>query len=258
MAYTDTLGDILKEQEQKEAGRTANPFRPLMCRIDGRAFSSFTNGLQKPFDERFVRLMVATTRHLVLESEALLGYCQSDEITLYWHLDKRNYSNREFLFRGKYQKLTSILASTASSFFAANLPRYLPEKESQYPVFDCRVWNVPNLEYVYKNFLWRLNDATKNSVSMYAQSLFSHKDLQGVTCEEMKTLLKQIGKPWEELPRAFTHGTYIRRQRVLVNPESMDLSDIPPQYRPTKPIIRAVVKEWVPEGGRIKAEDFVV
>jgi hypothetical protein len=34
------------------------------------------------------------------------------------------------------------------------------------------------------------------------------------------------------------------------------MSDIPPQYRPNKPIIRAIVKEWVPEG-RIQLGDFV-
>ena len=252
--YKDTLGDLLKVQEQCEAGRRADPSLPLMARIDGKCFSKFTLGLERPFDPMFVGLMVATTKHLVSESEALLGFCQSDEITLYWNNDKENFPNREYWFGGKFQKLTSVLASTASSYFTARLPEFLPCKEGCYPVFDCRVWSVPDMEHVYKNFLWRLNDATKNSVSMYAHHNFSHKFLQGKTCNEMKDLLREKGQPWEQLPRFFTHGTYIKRQRRPVNPEDLD---IPEKYRPKEPIIRTIVEKWQPNG-QLSLDDFTV
>jgi tRNA(His) 5'-end guanylyltransferase len=161
MAHTDTLGDLLKTQEQAEAGRKADPFLPLVARIDGSCFSAFTRGLERPFDERFVQLMIETTKFLVDKSEAQLGYCQSDEITLYWYLDKESFSNREFWFGGKFQKLTSILAGSASSYFSANIPKVLHEKQGCYPVFDARVWNVPDLEHAYVNFVWRQQDAQK-------------------------------------------------------------------------------------------------
>lgn len=257
MSYKDTLGDKLKVQEQVEAGRKANPYLPLVARIDGKCFSKLTKGLRRPFDENFSSLMVDTTKHLVKKSEALLGYCQSDEITLYWYLDKDNYSNREFWFNGKYQKLTSVLAATASSFFAANLEDYLPDKAGEYPVFDARVWNVPDLEHVYLNFLWRLQDATKNSVSMLAHHHFSHKSLQGATCNEMKLRLASIGENWENYPRRFTHGTYIKRQQLLVSPGSEALEKIPAQYRPTEPVTRTFVREWVPPGGIIDISHFI-
>lgn len=239
----DSLGDLLKEQERLEAGRKADPFLPLMARIDGKCFSKFTKGLERPFDPRFVKLMVETTKHLVEESEALLGYCQSDEVTLYWCLNKEEYSNREYWFGGKFQKLTSVLAGTASSFFSANLPHHLPEKVGKYPVFDARVWNVPDIEHVYKNFLWRWKDAQKNSVSMYARHFFSHKSLQGKTSTEMRELLRTISKPWEELPVFFREGTYVRRERILVDPSDETLSKIPEKYRPKEPVVRTVVKE---------------
>lgn len=241
----DNLGDILKAQEAVEAGRKADPFLPLMARIDGKCFSKFTTGLTRPFDKRFVDLMIETTKYLVEESEAQLGYCQSDEITLYWYLDKQNYSNREFWFSGKFQKLTSVLASTASSFFTANLPNFIPEKVGKYPSFDARVWSVPDLEFVYKNFLWRYRDAQKNSVSMYARNFFSHKALQNKTCNEMKIMLKDIGNPWEELPEFFKSGTYVRRNKVLLNPS--ECINIPERYRPTEPIVRTVVSVWEPK-----------
>jgi tRNA(His) 5'-end guanylyltransferase len=240
----DSLGDLLKSQEQIEAGRKADPFLPLMARIDGKCFSKFTKGLKRPFDAKFVELMVETTKHLVNESEALLGYCQSDEITLYWYLDKGNYSNREFWFSGKFQKLTSVLASTATSFFVANLQKFLPEKVGQYPTFDARVWSVPDLEHVYKNFLWRFKDAQKNSVSMYARHFFSHKNLQNKTGNEMKEMLKEIGNPWEDLPDFFKSGTYIKRKRILLDPSQC--LDVPEKYRPLEPIIRTTVSVWNP------------
>jgi len=253
MAHTDTLGDLLKAQEQAEAGRKADPFLPLMARIDGSCFSAFTRGLERPFDERFVQLMIETTKFLVDKSEAQLGFCQSDEITLFGYLDKENYSNRELWFGGKFQKLTSILAGSASSYFSANIPKVLHEKQGCYPVFDARVWNVPNLEHAYLNFVWRQQDAQKNSVSMYARHFFSHKSLQGKTCREMKGMLAEVGKPWEELPKFFTHGTFVRRQRRLVNLE--DLVGIPEKYRPTKAIVRTVVEKWEPYG-ELSLSDF--
>ena len=239
----DKLGDYLKPIEQVEAGRKADPFLPLMARIDGKCFSKFTKGLQRPFDERFVALMVATTAHLVEESEALLGYCQSDEISLYWHLDKENYSNREFWFGGKFQKLTSVLASTASSYFASNLTNFLPEKVGTYPVFDARVWSVPDLDHVWKNFLWRYRDAEKNSVSMYASHYFSHKALQGKNSKDMREMLREIDKPWEQLPEFFREGTYVARQRVEMMPDDERMRGIPEKYRPTKPVIRTVINQ---------------
>lgn len=237
----DPMGDLLKSQEQVEAGRKADPYLPLMARIDGKCFSGFTKGLQRPFDPRFVDLMVATTAHLVEESEALLGYCQSDEITLYWYNDKEQFSNREYWFGGKFQKLTSVLAATASSYFTANLPNFIPEKIGRYPAFDCRVWNVPDLEHVFKNFLWRFRDAEKNSVSMYARHFFPHSRLQGKTSMAMKDMLSGIGKPWEDLPDFFRKGTFIKRQSIIINPSECNLEDIPERHRPTEPFFRTVV-----------------
>lgn len=247
----DSLGDLLKSQEQVEAGRKADPFLPLMARIDGNCFSNFTKGLKRPFDERFVDLMVATTEHLVEKSEAALGYVQSDEISLYWYLDKDHFSNREFWFGGKYQKLTSVLAGSASSFFTGMLPDYLPEKVGHHPAFDARVWNVPDMDHVRKNFLWRYRDAEKNSVSMYARHFFSHGSLQGATCGEMRQRLSDAGHPWEHLPAFFKWGTFVQRQRILVQPDDASLQQIPEPYRPTSPIYRTVVKklELPPESG---------
>ena len=57
-------------------------------------------------------------------------------------------------------------------------------------------------------------------------------------------MLTEKGNPWESLPKFFTNGTFVRRQRRMVNPEDLD---IPEKFSPTAPIIRTVVEKWEPE-----------
>ena len=72
----DELGDRMKMYEQAEAGRRAMPLLPLCVRLDGRGFSRWTRDLDRPYDVRLQRLMVATTEALVQETGALVGYTQ--------------------------------------------------------------------------------------------------------------------------------------------------------------------------------------
>ena len=84
MSRKDPIGDRCKRFEGAEAGRRAMPGIPLLARLDGRAFHTFTRGLARPWDARFATCMLETTRTLVDELQALVGYTQSDEITLLW------------------------------------------------------------------------------------------------------------------------------------------------------------------------------
>src|ERR1700737_223863 len=87
--------------------------------------------------------MHATTRALIEEFHPLVGYTQSDEITLAWHLPSDSRS--QYPFDGKLQKLCSVLAGFASATFARAALTLLPEKQEQVPHFDARAWQVPTL-----------------------------------------------------------------------------------------------------------------
>ena len=51
------------------------PPNSILCvRIDGRGFSKFTKGLQRPYDERLSKLMVETTKYIVEEHKCLIGF----------------------------------------------------------------------------------------------------------------------------------------------------------------------------------------
>ena len=240
----DTLGDKLKAQEQIEAGRTAARDLPIIARLDGRSFHTFTKGLQRPYDMRMTALMQDTMRFLVDETHAIVGYCQSDEITLCWNngsADQYALTGSEYPFGGKFQKLTSVLAGMASSYFSRRVPELLPEKQHLYPHFDCRVWNVPDMHHVYLNYLWRQEDCIKNSITMAAQACFSHKQLQGVGSEQKKQMLREAGHPWEYEIMPFRFGTFAKRRTVETELSADQLVKIPKAHRPTGKVMRSMV-----------------
>lgn len=173
---TDALGDRMKLYEQAEAGRAALPLLPVCLRLDGRSFSAWTRGLQRPFDPRLSALMIEVTTKLVEETGALVGYTQSDEISLVLYSDD---PKSELWFAGKLQKLTSVAASFATAHFNARVPALLPERSGRLACFDCRAWTVPSLEEAANVLVWREVDATKNSVSMAAREFYSHRALHG-------------------------------------------------------------------------------
>ncbi len=156
---TDNLGDYMKDLEGVETSRRAAKGKPIIARLDGRAFHTFTHGLKRPFDENLTKLMQDTTRYLVEETNALIGYTQSDEITLVWYLSESSTS--QYLFDGRYQKMCSILSASATAYFNKNLAKALPSKKDWLPLFDARVWQVPTLRDAYLALLWRENDAIK-------------------------------------------------------------------------------------------------
>lgn len=219
--------DRMKIYEMAEAGRHLLPLIPVMARLDGRSFSNFTAGLARPYDERLSKLMVATTKFLVEETNANCGYTQSDEITLTWL--STDYKSQIF-FNGRIQKLCSALSALASVFFNSKIKEYLPEKTGCMPIFDCRVWNVPNPIEGSNAFLWREQDATKNSISMAARHYYSHKQLMNKSGPEMQEMLFQAGINWNDYPSFFKRGTYIQRKNILKKFEAEEIEKLPKNH----------------------------
>ena len=231
MAEKDTLGDILKAFEGTEAGRSAMPGLPIVARLDGRSFHTFTKGLERPFDNRLSSAMIETTRYLVDQTNADLGYTQSDEITLFWKNDKAIDNN--MLFGGRFQKLVSILAAMGTSRFTFEIINRIPEKAKLAPLFDCRVFQLPNAELVADCFKWRELDATKNAISMAAHAHFSHKSLQGLNgSQKQERLFAEKGINFDDYPVFFKRGTYIRRVKRVAELDEEVRMKIPEKNRP--------------------------
>ena len=122
----DYLGDRIKSYESLSTSRKAFVGQPIIVRLDGKAFHTFTKGLEKPFDANLTRMMTLTMDHLVEKFHAKLGFSQSDEINVLFY--EPSGSQSEYIFGGRFQKLESLLAASASVYFASLIPEYLPSK----------------------------------------------------------------------------------------------------------------------------------
>lgn len=202
----DPLGDRLKKCEDIESmQRITTPF--LVARLDGRGFSKFTKGLKRPYDERLSALMENTTKYLIESLNPLLGYTQSDEISLFW----TNENGIDYPFGGRKQKLVSTLAALATGYFNKHL-HTIPEKSEWIPTFDCRVISVETLDDVLDNFIWRERDANKNAISMAASTHINHHKLLGVHSDKRIEMLKELGINFDDYPTFFKHGVYLHRK----------------------------------------------
>lgn len=239
---SDDLGDRMKMYEGIEHGRVLIPRLPIYARLDGRCFSNFTRDMNRPYDERMTRCMVETTKYLVDETCAVMGYTQSDEISLAWHYPD---PKSQALFGGKVQKLVSVLASMATAeFMRLAIGSLYGPVHRMNPTFDCRVFNLPNLEEATNAFLWRELDATKNAISMLADEYYSHNELQGKTGEQKQEMLfQEHGINFNDQPAFFKRGTFVRgitEERMLTEE---GLAKIPEQHRPTAPVLRSRIVE---------------
>lgn len=201
----DSLGDRMKSYE--DAYRTKLPIRmPVILRIDGKAFHSYTKGLARPVDQNLVDVMNETATYLCRNVQGCqIAYVQSDEISLlltnYEELDTQSW------FQNNLQKMVSISAGMASAVFTGLSGRIFGGN-SKIAIFDSRAFILPK-EEVNNYFLWRQQDATRNSVQMLARSLYSHKQLDKKNNSQLQEMCFQKGMNWNDCPTSQKRGRCI-------------------------------------------------
>lgn len=216
------LGSRMKKYEAVSNTYLTNK-TPVILRIDGRSFHTFTRGFQKPFDEVLVKTMQDTMAALCQNIQnAVLGYTQSDEISIVL-VDYKDINTSPW-FDNRVQKMSSIAASMATLCFnrafekniiSDSLPNNTSVKtriayydsSRKGAMFDCRVFNLPKDE-IANYFYWRQEDAIRNSIQMVGQANFSHKELQNKSCTDIKKMLiDNEFTPWEEYPIYLQRGS---------------------------------------------------
>lgn len=224
----DELGDRMKSYYE-DRSRTYLPRRTYtMIRIDGKAFHTYTRGLKRPFDVDLIKDMDETTKFLCDNIQgAKLGYVQSDEISIL--LSDFEKATTSAWFDGNVQKMASISSSLATAKF-----NQLRSSTGKLAMFDSRVFTIPPSEEVINYFIWRQQDATRNSIQAVAQSLYSHKELNGKNTDQLQELIWQKGQNWNDYPVGQKRGRVILKQEswvalpedraklALKNPKTMD------------------------------------
>ncbi len=219
----DSLGDRMKSSYE-DAYRIHLPRRmPVIVRYDGKSFHSYTRGCKKPIDQDLVDCMNETAIYVCKNVQGCkLGYVQSDEVSLlitnYDQLETNSY------FDNNLQKIVSIISAMASSYFTSISAKIFGEiKLAQ---FDARAFVLPK-EEVNNYFLFRQQDATRNSVQMLARSLYSHKECTDKNNSELQEMCWQKGINWNDCPTSQKRGRCVIKTKTIktgINPITKEVS----------------------------------
>ena len=201
----DTLGDRIKRYESVSKPLLTRR-SPVMVRVDGKAFHTFTRGSEKPFDQDLIDCMVYATEMTARNMQGFeLAYTQSDEATfMLW--DFRTTESGAW-FDYEINKIVSITASMFTAFFNSRWVE-LGRKKHLHAFFDARAFNVPYDDWP-NVFVWRQRDWERNSVQMMARSLYSQKELHGKNNFALLQLIEAKGLDWNNLNPQNKYGTFI-------------------------------------------------
>ena len=203
MAKTDSLGDRMKGYE--DVNRTKLVRRtPVIIRLDGKAFHTWTKGLDRPHDSTFISIMANVTKFVTDNIQGgVFAYCQSDEISILL----RDYDTitTEAWFDNNIQKMVSIAASLATGKFNQLAQEAFEDKPLAF--FDARVFNLPKDEVV-NYFIWRQQDAVRNSIRSVATHYLGHKKCHGLNNSEVQDELMKLDIPvnWNDFPIHLKRG----------------------------------------------------
>lgn len=226
-----TLGDRIKNNYENISRYYLTRRMPVIIRIDGKAFHTFTRGFQKPFDDVLVKTMQEAMKYLCENIQGcVLGYTQSDEISLVL-IDYAELTTDAW-FGNNLQKMCSVSASMATMAFTKNFVKNVKECErmalignvvlfeddekyinvlkkaiEKGAMFDSRVFTIPK-EEVCNYFLWRQQDATRNSIQSVGQANFSQKELHGKSCNDIQDILMtQKDINWNDYATTLKRGS---------------------------------------------------
>ena len=232
---TSDLANRMKEYEKRNQYYLQKR-TPVAIRVDGRNFHTFTKGFQRPFDKILMTTMQETAKYMCENIQgAKFAYVQSDEITII--LVDYDTLETDCWFNYRTDKLCSISSSMATMAFNKYFSEMVMQLESDVAqeyetdgdtewvikmekylkayrrscekgaMFDSRCFNIPK-EEVCNLVYWRQLDATRNSIQMVGQANFSHKELQGKSCNMIQDmLLTQKDINWNDYPVTCKRGS---------------------------------------------------
>ena len=242
-----TLGDRMKNNYENITRYYLTRRMPVIIRVDGRSFHTFTKGFKKPFDDVLVKTMQDTMKYLCENVQGcVLGYTQSDEISLV--LTDYAELTTDAWFGNNLQKMCSVSASMATltfnKAFNDNIVKYIDNNldsdcgvtkdlteytkilinaRNKGAMFDSRVFTIPK-EEVCNALIWRQQDATRNSIQSVGQANFSQKELHGKSCNDIQDMLMlQKGINWNDYSTTLKRGSCCIK--TVIQDPNVDIKD---------------------------------
>ena len=260
----DDLGNRMKTFYEEIPKTKLMRRTPVVIRIDGKAFHTFTRGFKRPFDDILIKTMQETAKYLCENIQGCqLAYTQSDEISLLL-IDYQRFETSAW-FDYEIQKMCSISASMATVSFnkifrdMVGVLHIKGSLEKEYScilykaaqkgaMFDSRVFNIPR-EEATNYFYWRQLDASRNSIRMVGQANFSHRELHHKSCNDIQDMLMTQKKiNWNDFPTYQKRGSCVLKENYLdATPESTDSETIRNRWNIDKniPIFKGEGRDYI-------------
>lgn len=236
-----SIGERMKSYEDVQKVRLISRV-PVIIRLDGNAFHTYTKGFKRPFDYIMTEAMQRTMKYLCENiSGCVLGYTQSDEITLLL-IDYKSATQQPYFGYVK-RKIESISASMATMAFNNAFPEVLIEeiereskeatnetelqqiryryekylRKAGYAMFDSRAFNIPEFE-VINEFIWRQQDCVRNSIQSVGHANFSDKKMHMKNMGQIQDMLMlEKGINWNDFPTHLKRGSCCIRVPMVFN-----------------------------------------
>ena len=165
----DDLGNRMKSYYEEVSKTKLVRRMPVIIRIDGKAFHTFTRGMLKPFDDILINTMQSTTKYLCEHIQGCkLGYTQSDEISLL--ITDYDTLETNAWFDYEVQKMSSIAASMATMAFNYYFEKYFDKEFGDNAVYD--VVNETNRQNIVSK-----NNITSETTAKEKQYITGFKHL---------------------------------------------------------------------------------
>lgn len=236
-----SIGERMKGYEDSQKTRLMSRV-PVMIRLDGNAFHTFTRGFKRPFDEIMTEAMHRTMKYLCENiSGCVLGYTQSDEITLL--LIDYKKTNQQPYFGYVKRKVETISASMATMAFNKSFMDVLYEaieketkgitsekelsaignrykkyfRKAGKAMFDSRAFNIPEFEVV-NEFIWRQQDCVRNSIQSVGHANFSDARMHKKNVSQIQDMLmEEKGINWNNFPTHLKRGACCIKKPFVFN-----------------------------------------
>lgn len=216
-----SLGDRMKRFESVSKNSLMCK-TPVIIRVDGKAFHTYTRNplfkLEQPYSYVLKNCFERTVTRVISEMQGCrLVYLQSDEAS-FLLTDWEKFTTNPW-FNYSVQKLCSITASMFTYYFNESVKIMWEMQKESHPeivhsellpaLFDARAFNLPHHEVV-NYFIWRQQDATRNSINMLGQYYFSHKELMGKNTSNVQDMLMaKHDVNWNNTPTMFKRGSAV-------------------------------------------------
>lgn len=198
-----TLGERMKKYEVVSKTSLMQK-TPVIIRVDGKAFHTYTRRFNKPLDTHLADAMQAAMLYLCETIQGcVFGYTQSDEISLVL-TDYKSYESCGW-FDYEIQKLCSVCASMTTMKFNQFIQKTEGHANDGTALFDARAFNLL-VDEVCNYLIWRQQDCERNALGSFARAFYSHKQLEGKKHPDLVAMLQEKDISWENMSHDYKRG----------------------------------------------------